>query len=778
MIKLFKFLKPYGGAVLAILCVLVVQAYCDLSLPTYTSDIVNVGLQQKGIDEKVPEMIGEEDLDHLLLFVPAEKQETVKEAYVAKEAVSENYEGNVLELAEDVKEDKDRVEELSEILGRPMLLCSGFDSGSDSAVEMEKQMKQQMEEQMKEQADRQLQEMSASGQAPDGQPEELRERTEAQMPDVSQMTIYEIFGMMEESQRDAAIESIEEQLAVMPETMVEQSAAVYIAGAYEKLGVDLDRRETRYILVTGAKMLALAALGMLVSILVGLLASRVGARIGQTLRKDVFRKVVGFSNGEFDKFSSASLITRSTNDIQQIQLLTVMILRMVMYAPIMAAGGIFKVFRTNVDMSWIIALAVALIVMVVAVLFIVVMPKFKVVQSMVDRLNLVSREILTGLQVIRAFSTERYEEKRFDGANRDLTKTNLFVNRAMTFMMPMMMLIMNGIAVLIVWIGGHSINDGSMQVGDMMAFIQYTMQIIMSFLMICMISVMLPRAAVSADRVDEILTSSTLIHDPENPKDFAGNGTGEVVFDHVSFRYPGAEEDVLQDLSFTARPGETTAFIGSTGSGKSTLVNLIPRFYDVTDGRITIDGMDIREVSQHDLRDRLGYVPQKGVLFSGDIASNILYGNPDGSEEEMTEAANIAQAEEFIEQKQKRYHSPIAQGGSNVSGGQKQRLSIARAVAKHPDIYIFDDSFSALDYKTDVKLRNALKTKTKDSTVMIVAQRISTILHAEQIIVLDDGKIVGKGTHKELLKNCEEYYQIASSQLSEKELEDDMKEVG
>ena len=778
MIKLFKFLKPSGGSVLAILCVLVVQAYCDLSLPTYTSDIVNVGLQQKGIDEKVPEMIGEEDLDHLLLFVPAEKQETVKEAYVAKEAVSENYEGNVLELAEDVKEDKDRVEELSEILGRPMLLCSGFDSGSDSAVEMEKQMKQQMEEQMKEQADRQLQEMSASGQAPDGQPEELRERTETQMPDVSQMTIYEIFGMMEESQRDAAIESIEEQLAVMPETMVEQSAAVYIAGAYEKLGVDLDRRETRYILVTGAKMLALAALGMLASILVGLLASRVGARIGQTLRKDVFRKVVGFSNGEFDKFSSASLITRSTNDIQQIQLLTVMILRMVMYAPIMAAGGIFKVFRTNVDMSWIIALAVALIVMVVAVLFIVVMPKFKVVQSMVDRLNLVSREILTGLQVIRAFSTERYEEKRFDGANRDLTKTNLFVNRAMTFMMPMMMLIMNGIAVLIVWIGGHSINDGSMQVGDMMAFIQYTMQIIMSFLMICMISVMLPRAAVSADRVDEILTSSTLIHDPENPKDFAGNGTGEVVFDHVSFRYPGAEEDVLQDLSFTARPGETTAFIGSTGSGKSTLVNLIPRFYDVTDGRITIDGMDIREVSQHDLRDRLGYVPQKGVLFSGDIASNILYGNPDGSEEEMTEAANIAQAEEFIEQKQKRYHSPIAQGGSNVSGGQKQRLSIARAVAKHPDIYIFDDSFSALDYKTDVKLRNALKTKTKDSTVMIVAQRISTILHAEQIIVLDDGKIVGKGTHKELLKNCEEYYQIASSQLSEKELEDDMKEVG
>lgn len=720
--KLFKFLRPYGGAVLAILCVLVVQAYCDLSLPTYTSDIMNVGLQQKGIEEKVPEVIGEEDLNQLLLFVPSEKQETVKEAYETGPAPSEAYEGNVLEISGEVKEDEGRMEELSEILGKPMLLCSGFASGSEFSPEMGMQM--------------------------------------------------------EASQREAIVKEIEEQLSAMPETMVEQSAAVYIGNVYEKLGIDLDRRETEYILSTGAKMLALALLGMLASILVGLIASRVGARMGQSLRKDVFRKVVSFSNGEFDKFSTASLITRSTNDIQQIQLLTVMILRMVLYAPIMAAGGIFKVFRTNVDMSWIIALAVALIVSVVAVLFVVVMPKFKVVQNMVDRLNLVSREILTGLQVIRAFSTEQYEEKRFDSANRDLTKTNLFVNRAMTFMMPLMMLIMNGIAVLIVWVGGHSINDGSMQVGDMMAFIQYTMQIIMSFLMICMISVMLPRAAVSADRVDEILTSGTLIHDPESPKDFAENAAGEVVFDHVSFRYPGAEEDVLHDISFTAKPGETTAFIGSTGSGKSTLVNLIPRFYDVTEGRILIDGVDLREVSQHDLRDRLGYVPQKGVLFSGDIASNILYGNPGGGKEEMTEAAAIAQAEEFIGQKQKGYQSPIAQGGSNVSGGQKQRLSIARAIAKHPDIYIFDDSFSALDYKTDVKLRNALKDKTKDSTVMIVAQRISTILHAEQIIVLDDGKVAGKGTHRELLKNCEEYYQIASSQLSEKELENDMKEAG
>ncbi len=730
MQKLFKFLKPYAGAVLAIFCVLMVQAYCDLTLPAYTSDIVNVGIQQKGIDEKIPFVLSEEDFLQLLLFVPSGRQETVKEAYEVSSGPSEPYmyeknnEGNIMALKESVQEDEEKMEELSELLGKPMLLCVGSASGNGAAMEIEKQMEEQF----------------------------------SAMPEIEKQ--------------------MEEQFSAMPETMVEQSAAVYIQNVYEKIGVDTDRIETGYILWTGLKMLALAAAGMIASIIVGLLASRVGARVGRGLRKDVFRKVVGFSNGEFDKFSTASLITRSTNDIQQIQLLTVMILRMVLYAPILAAGGIFKVFRTNADMSWIIALAVGMIVMVVVVLFAVVMPKFKVVQNMVDRLNLVSREILTGLAVIRAFSTEKYEEKRFDAANKDLTRTNLFVNRAMTFMMPFMMLIMNGIAVLIVWVGGHSINDGSMQVGDMMAFIQYTMQIIMSFLMICMISVMLPRAAVSADRVDEILTSSTLIHDAENPVHFGENGKGEVRFEHVSFRYPGAEEDVLHDISFTAKPGETTALIGSTGSGKSTLVNLIPRFYDVTEGKITIDGIDIRTTTQQELRERLGYVPQKGVLFSGDIESNILYGNPKGSEEEMQEAARIAQAADFIEEKQKKYKSPIAQGGSNVSGGQKQRLSIARAVAKHPDVYIFDDSFSALDYKTDVKLRAALKEKTNESTVLIVAQRISTILHAEQIIVLDDGKVAGMGTHRELLKNCEEYYQIASSQLSERELEHDMKEVG
>ena len=517
-------------------------------------------------------------------------------------------------------------------------------------------------------------------------------------------------------------------------------------------------------------MAGLALLGMTASILVGFLASRVGAATGRDLRSRVFHKVVGFSNNEFDRFSTASLITRSTNDIQQIQLLTVMLLRIVLYAPILAIGGIIQVFQTNVSMSWIIALAVVLIALVILVLFAVAMPKFKILQSLVDKLNLVTREILTGLPVIRAFSTQKHEEERFDRANRELTRTNLFVNRAMTFMMPVMMLIMNGVSVLIMWNGAHGISDGRMQVGDMMAFIQYTMQIIMGFLMLCMLSIMLPRAAVAADRVEEVLSSRTAIRDPENPEAFDPDQKGVLCFNHVSFRYPGADENALHDITFTARPGKTTAIIGSTGSGKSTLVNLIPRFYDVSEGVITLDGTDIRRASQRDLRDRLGFVPQKGVLFSGDIASNILFGCPDGGEKEMKEAAEIAQASEFIEAREEGYHSPVAQGGTNVSGGQKQRLSIARAVAKHPEVFIFDDSFSALDFKTDVTLRKALREKTKDSTVLIVAQRISTIMSADQIIVLDDGRMAGKGTHRELLENCEVYRQIAASQLSESEL--------
>ena len=740
--KLFKFLKPYAAAVAAIICILVVQAYCDLSLPTYTSDIVNVGIQQGGIDETVPDTISKKDLNHLLLLVPSDRQKIVKNAYT--ESVEKyDYNGTVMELKASVKEDEKKMDRLSEILGKPMLMAAGFDSGSDMTQKIEEQMRTQM-----------------SG-----------------IPNIDKMDIYDMLELMGAEGRNALIGQMDQQMDSMQDSIIAQAAAGYIKDAYTHIGIDTDQIETTYILHTGAKMLALAFLGMAASILVGLLASRVGAGVGRRLRENVFRKVVGFSNAEFDKFSTASLITRSTNDIQQIQLLLVMILRMVLYAPIMAIGGIWKVFHTNVDMSWIIGLAVAVIIVIVGFLFLVVMPKFKLIQNQVDKLNLVSREILTGLSVIRAFGTQKYEEERFDDANKALTKTNLFVNRAMTFMMPLMMFVMNSIAVLIVWVGGHSINDGAMQVGDMMAFIQYTMQIIMAFLMICMISVMLPRAAVSAGRVDEVLTSETMIHDPKNPSHIPEEGKGKIVFDHVSFRYPGAEEDVLHDISFTAEPGKTTAFIGSTGCGKSTLVNLIPRFYDVTDGKITIDGKDIRNVSQHELREKLGYVPQKAVLFSGDIASNILYGNPDGSEAEMTEAATIAQATEFIEQKKKKYKSTISQGGSNVSGGQKQRLSIARAIAKHPDIYIFDDSFSALDYKTDATLRAKLKEKTSESTVMIVAQRISTILHADQIIVLDDGQIVGKGTHKELLKSCEAYYQIASSQLSENELEEDLKEV-
>ena len=734
--KLFKFLKPYAAAVAAIICILVVQAYCDLSLPTYTSDIVNVGIQQGGIDEALPDTISKKDLNHLLLLVPSDRQKIVKNAYT--ESVEKyDYNGTVMELKASVKEDKKKVDRLSEILGKPMLMAAGFDSGSDMTKKIEEQMRTQM-----------------SG-----------------IPNVDKMDIYDMLEFMGAEGRNALIGQMNQQMDSMQDSIIAQAAAGYIKDAYTHIGIDTDQIETTYILHTGAKMLALAFLGMAASILVGLLASRVGAGVGRRLRENVFRKVVGFSNAEFDKFSTASLITRSTNDIQQIQLLLVMILRMVLYAPIMAIGGIWKVFHTNVGMSWIIGLAVAVIIVIVGFLFLVVMPKFKLIQNQVDKLNLVSREILTGLSVIRAFGTQKYEEERFDDANKALTKTNLFVNRAMTFMMPLMMFVMNSIAVLIVWVGGHSINDGAMQVGDMMAFIQYTMQIIMAFLMICMISVMLPRAAVSAGRVDEVLTSETMIHDPKNPSHIPEEGKGKIVFDHVSFRYPGAEEDVLHDISFTAEPGKTTAFIGSTGCGKSTLVNLIPRFYDVTDGKITIDGKDIRNVSQHELREKLGYVPQKAVLFSGDIASNILYGNPDGSEAEMTEAATIAQATEFIEQKKKKYKSTISQGGSNVSGGQKQRLSIARAIAKHPQVFIFDDSFSALDYKTDVTLRHALAEKTRESTVLIVAQRISTILHAEQILVLDDGKIVGKGTHAELLKNCEVYREIAESQLSRAELE-------
>ena len=768
MKNLFKYAAEHWKSLLAIIAILFIQAYCDLSLPAYTSDIVNVGIQQGGIEDQVPEAIAADEMEKLLLFVPQGDQQTVLDAYDTDDST---YDAEAYVLKESVADDEEKMEDLKELLAAPMMLTAGFESGSDMTVEIEEQLKEQLKSQLQAQAQAQAQlQAQAQTQAPEVQSQDQAAGNVLEAVDIDSMTVFDIMGMMPDEQREALVETMSEQMDELPEMILEQAAVSYVRSSYEGLGMDMDDLQFQYLFSTGAKMVGLAFLGMAASILVGFLASRVGAATGRDLRGKVFRKVVGFSNNEFDHFSTASLITRSTNDIQQIQLIIVMLLRIVLYAPILAIGGVIQVFQTNVSMSWIIGLAVVMIAFVILILFTVAMPKFKVLQTLVDKVNLVMREILTGLSVIRAFSTEKHEEARFDEANRTLMKTNLFVNRAMTFMMPVMMLIMNGVSVLIVWTGAHGINDGQMQVGDMMAFIQYTMQIIMGFLMLCMLSIMLPRAAVAADRVEEVLVSRTVIHDPKEAKTFTGEKKGQLVFDHVSFKYPGADENVIEDITFTAKPGETTAIIGSTGSGKSTLVNLIPRFYDVSEGSITLDGVDIREVTQHELREKLGYVPQKGLLFSGDIKSNILFGNPDGSDAELEEAAQIAQATEFIEAKPEGYASHIAQGGTNVSGGQKQRLSIARAIAKHPEVFIFDDSFSALDFKTDVTLRKALKKRTKDSTVIIVAQRISTIMGAEQIIVLDDGKMAGIGTHRELLKNCEVYQQIAASQLSEAEL--------
>lgn len=762
MKNLFKYAASYWKAMIAIVLILVVQAYCDLSLPAYTSDIVNVGIQQGGIEDEVPRQIATEEMEKLLLFVSEDDQQMVMDAYTEDNT---SYKKEAYVLKDSVAEEGNTMENLKDILQIPMMMTSGIESGSDTTKQMEDKLKEQMSQGMA-----QSMPQGADRTMPEGMPQG-ESQAESQAVSLDDMSMFDLLKMLPAEQRATMVEKIEEQMSEMPDTIFDQASVSFCRSAYKELGMDMDQTQIHYLLKTGGQMAALALLGMVASIMVAFLASRVGASAGRDLRSGVFHKVVGFSNNEFNHFSTASLITRSTNDIQQIQMLIVMLLRMVLYAPILAIGGVLQVMKTNVSMSWIIGLAVIIIAFVVLLLFLVVMPKFKVLQNLVDKLNLVTREVLTGLPVIRAFSTEKHEEERFDDANRTLTKTNLFVNRAMTFMMPVMMLVMNGVSVLIVWTGAHGISDGQMQVGDMMAFIQYTMQIIMGFLMLCMISIMLPRAAVAADRVEEVLKSETMIHDPKQEKHFPEDGKGVLTFDHVSFRYPGADEDVLEDITFTAKPGETTAIIGSTGSGKSTLVNLIPRFYDVTSGDIMLDGVDIREVKQQELREKLGYVPQKGVLFSGDIASNIMFGNSHGSDDEMIEAAEIAQATEFIDTKPEKYKSPISQGGSNVSGGQKQRLSIARAIAKHPQVFIFDDSFSALDYKTDVTLRRALAEKTSGSTVLIVAQRISTILHAEQIIVLDEGKVAGKGTHAELLKNCPVYREIAESQLSRKELE-------
>lgn len=731
MIKLIKHLRNSIGSVLLIVVLLAIQATCDLSLPDYTSDIVNVGIQQSGIENAVPKVIRESQMNNLTLFMSKSDKDEVMKYYTLLNK-GEYKDSNVDEkLYELNTKDKSVIDKLDPIMAKSMMIASGIE-----------QNKTQI----------------------------LKKITPPGVPVNKNTDVMSVLRTMPTQALDNMKSSVEEKISKMPESMVSQSAIRYVKAEYKAIGMNVDKLQTNYIFKAGAIMLGIALISMVATVAVGYLGARVAAKLGRNLRKQVFGKVVSFSNKEMDEFSTASLITRSTNDIQQVQMLMVMLLRIVFYAPILAIGGFIKVLNTNTSMAWIIGVAVLAILSVVLVLFGLVMPKFKSVQKLVDKVNLVTREMLTGMLVIRAFSTEKHEEKRFDKANTDLMKTNLFVNRAMSMMMPTMMLIMNVITVVIVWNGAHSVDSGSMQVGDMMAFIQYTMQIIMAFLMISMVSMILPRAVVSMGRIDEVISTDLVIKDKKETQSFDENKKGIVEFKNVSFRYPNAEEDVLSNITFTAKPGQTTAFIGSTGSGKSTLINLIPRFYDVTEGEILVDGVNVKDVIQHELREKIGYVPQKGVLFSGTINSNLRYGKKDVSEETVRKAAEIAQASEFIDVKPKKFETEISQGGTNVSGGQKQRLSIARAIAKNPEIYIFDDSFSALDLKTDAALRKSLNEETGDSTVLIVAQRISTIINADQIVVLDQGKVVGIGTHKELLKNCEVYNEIALSQLSKEEL--------
>lgn len=750
MKKLLKYLRPFAGAIIVAIMLLFVQAISDLSLPSYMSNIVNIGIQQKGIEDAVPKAIKSSELNKLLLFTNSDDKKVVEDNYklIRKEELSDDdYEKYIKQYPELANEDiyvldtksKDVKRKLNEIIGRPMLITSLFESGDANKL------------------------MRDSGDVmatPEG-------------VDMANMDPFMMLSNMPEDQVLEIIKKINEKLDEMPESMVTQSAVTYVREQYKELGIDIDKVQTNYLFMAGAKMLGVALIGTIAALIVTFIAARIAAALGRNLRKDVFNKVVGFSNAEFDRFSTASLITRTTNDIQQIMMLIVMGLRIVFYAPILGIGGIVKVVKSGAGMGWVIVVAVVSILSLVGVLFVFAIPKFKMVQKLVDKLNLVTRESLTGMLVIRAFSTEKYEEEKFERANMNLTKTNLFVNRAMSMMMPLMMFIMNGVTLLIVWVGSHRVDSGVMQVGDMMAFMQYVMQIIMAFLMISMVSVILPRALVSAGRVSEVLNTDIAIKNIENPVSFKVEEKGEIEFKNVSFKYPGADEYILKDINFKAKSGETTAFIGSTGSGKSTLINLIPRFYDVTSGEILIDGENIKNVSLHDLREKIGFVPQKGMLFSGTIESNLKYGGEHISDQYMHKAAEIAQATEFISSKESGFNTEISQGGTNVSGGQKQRLAIARALAKSSEIFIFDDSFSALDFKTDAKLRKAINEELSDSTLLIVAQRISTIMNADQILVLDEGKVVGKGTHKELMENCEVYRQIALSQLSKEELQDE-----
>ena len=750
MLKVLKNLKKSLGAVIIIVILLCVQASTDLALPDYTSKIVNEGIQSGGILNAVPDAISKEDMDAMLIFTDKDEEilenytlvgsvQNMQEEKILKKYFGKDYdiEPNTIYVLRDIKEEKE--EELSGIIAGPLM-------------EMTAVTKEETANQIKEQI--------------------LQNVPEEQKQYMQNSSIMEIIEQMPEAQREQFLTRFTNQIEQMSDSIKEQAAISSVKQVYQNLGIDTDKIQNDYIFNTGLQMLGIALITMICAVSIMLLSSRVAAKLGKTLREKVFKKVIHFSNAELNEFSTASLITRSTNDIQQIQMLITLLFRVVVYAPIIGIGGFIRVLNnTDSSMAWIIGIAIVAILFIVGTLFIVAMPRFRKLQDLIDKLNEVSREILTGLPVIRAFNKEKKEEERFEKANNNLMRTNIFVNNAMSMMMPLLMFIMNAIAILIVWVAGHNVDQGIMQVGDMMAFIQYTMQIVMAFLMISMISIMLPRAAVSARRINEVIETVPSIKDPEETKKFDTNKKGLVEFKNVSFRYPDADTEILEDISFTAEPGKTTAIIGSTGSGKSTVVNLIPRFYDVTGGELCIDGVNVKEVSQKDLRDIIGFVPQKGVLFSGTIESNIKYSDENMSDERMIEAAEIAQASEFINEKENKYKDPIAQGGGNVSGGQKQRLSIARAIAKDPEIFVFDDSFSALDFKTDSKLREALETKTKNKTVIIVAQRISTILNADQIIVLEEGKMVGIGTHEELMENNETYRQIALSQLSEEELD-------